>query len=670
MLMDAVRLAAVHVDQRRTVWLEGRPQDGGRGVLVASLDDAEPVDLTPAPFSVRSRVHEYGGGAFVIDGDDLWFCNDADQRIHHQRLAPLGVPRPLTASGTRRYADMVVDRARGRLIAVCENHDYVDEPENSLVSIDLDSGEVQRLVSGSDFYASPVLSPDGRRLVWLSWEHPNMPWDCSELWTATLDGQGALLSLSRVAGGADVSVFQPSFAPDGSLFYVCDRSGFWNLYHCRPDDGQANDQADDQTDVSVPARDGSSEVGEGTVVDPEGPALRMRAEDTGSGHPCVHRERAEYGMPQWVFGMRTYGFVDDDQLVVGSCRDGCWSLQRLQLASGEWSSAPFELSALSALACTRGRAVVVSSSATTPAAVTCWDTHSNDCRVLKTAVALRIDPEYVAAPEPLTFATSGDDIAHGFLYRPRNKRFEPEANERPPLIVISHGGPTGASTPSLNLAVQFWTSRGFAVLDVNYRGSTGYGRAYREPLRGQWGVVDVDDCVNGARHLARAGVVDEQRLAIRGSSAGGFTTLAALTFHDVFKAGASYYGISELEALARDTHKFESRYLDSLIGAYPEQLDLYRRRSPIHHIERLSCPVIFFQGAEDKVVPPDQALMMAKAVKEKGLPTACLIFEGEQHGFRRAATIRRTLEAELFFYGRIFGFRPADPIAPVEIENL
>jgi len=380
---------------------------------------------------------------------------------------------------------------------------------------------------------------------------------------------------------------------------------------------------------------------------------------------------AEFGQPQWVFGQSTFVFPDAHTLLCSYEQEGTDHLGKLDLSTLAFETLPLPYSSLGHLTSgPAGRVALLTGSPTEATALQLFDPTTGAGTPIRRSTELTLDPGYLAIPEALTFPTSNGLTAHAFFYRPQNRDFAAPEGERPPLLVLSHGGPTSAASSALNLSLQYWTSRGFAVLDVNYGGSTGYGRAYRQRLNGNWGVVDVEDCINGARYLVERGEVDGARLAIRGGSAGGYTTLCALTFHKIFAAGASHYGIGDAEALARDTHKFESRYLDRLIGPYPERADLYRARSPIHFTDRLACPVIFFQGLEDPVVPPNQAEAMVAALKEKGIPVAYVSFEGEQHGFRRAENIQRALDAELYFYSRIFGFEPAEPLEPVAIENL
>lgn len=617
---DSLGLGQVALDGAEIYWSEMRPVERGRNAIVR-FQDGRVEDRLPAPFSARSRAHEYGGGAFAVADGVLFYCNDADQRIH--RVDGGAPPRPITPPADRRYADLIVDRARRRLVAVCEDHSNA-VVRNFLVAIELDgAGPPRPLVSGADFYAAPRLSPNGRQLTWLCWNHPDMPWDGTELWLADLRDNGEAANVRRVAGGREESILQPAFAPDGTLYFVSDRSDWWNLYRLR---------------------DGRIEA--------------------------VAPMDAEVGWPHWVFGESAYAFLSARAAILACNRHGLWQLALLDLTAGRLETISSPYSEIHSLVAARDQAAFVGASATAPPAVVRFEAHTRRFDVLRRSTASVPDAGYIAAPEPVEFPTAGGATARAFFYAPRNRDFAPPPGEHPPLLVFSHGGPTSATSPALNLRIQYWTGRGLAVLDVNYRGSTGFGRQYRRALYGRWGIADVEDCVYGARLFVERGRVDDARLAIRGGSAGGYTTLCALVFHDLFRAGAVYYGVSDLEALARATHKFERHYLEQLIGPHPARRDLYAARSPIHHVARLSCPVIFFQGLDDKVVPPDQTETMVRALREKHIPVACVEFEGEAHGFRRAETIKRALDAELYFYSRVFDFTPADPIEPISIENL
>ena len=616
-------LRMITLDGDDVYWLELRPGEGGRYVIARRTPDGVGSDVMPPPFNARTRVHEYGGGDFAVSEGTVYFSNFSDQRLYRQD--PRGEPTPITPEKEFRYADAVIDRRRGRLICVREDHTVAGrEPVNTLVSLDLKgSGGGTVLIAGNDFYSSPRLSPDGSRLAWLTWNHPDMPWDGTELWVGEVEADGSLMRSVQVAGGVDESIFQPEWSPDGVLHFVSDRTGWWNLY--RWIDGR---------------------------VEP------------------LHEMEAEFGYPQWAFGLSQYAFESADRIICAYADDGVWHLASLDTGAGQLESIETPYTEIWGVQAGPGRAVFAAGDPSEPPSVAELNLATGELEVLHRSSEVVIDEGYLSHPDALEFPTEHGLTAHALYYAPQNPNYVGPPGERPPLIVISHGGPTSATWSTLRLEIQYWTSRGIAVLDVNYGGSTGYGRAYRERLKGQWGVVDVDDCVNGARYLVEPGEVDGDRLAIRGGSAGGYTTLCALTFRDVFSAGASYYGVSSLEALAKETHKFESRYLDSLIGPYPEQRDLYRERSAINFAERLSCPVIFFQGLEDQVVPPSQAQLMVEALRSKGVPVAYVPFEGEQHGFRRAETIKRALDAELYFYSKIFGFDLAEPVEPVPIDNL
>ena len=620
-----VGLGQICIDGENVYWNEVRPSEKGRSVVCRRGTNGSIEDVSPSDANVRTRAHEYGGGAFTLDQGTLWYSNDSDRRVWS--LPTAGTAAPLTPKRDWRFADLTRDALRGRLIAVCEDHETEDaEPVNRLVAIG-DDGNVRTLVEGADFYAAPRISPDGKSLAWLSWDHPNMPWDGCSLWCAQLAEDGELGGAELIAGGMEEAIFQPQFSPDGELFFVSDRSGWWNIYRAQQDEG-------------------------GTRIAPVLPL------------------EAECGLPQWIFGMSTYGFASESQLVFSYIVDGLSKLAIFDLANCELTPVLSPFVDISGLKVGDGKAVFVGCSLCDLPMVATLEVATCTLGIHYRSAQSSLATGDVSKPVPVTIPVGDGEVAYGFFYPPQSATHVGPEEARPPLIVKSHGGPTGQTTAAFSAKIQFWTSRGFAVLDVNYRGSTGYGRAYRRRLNGDWGVLDVEDCAAGARWLAEKGWVDGERMAISGGSAGGYTTLCALTFEDCFAAGASHYGIGDLSALAEDTHKFESRYLDSLIGPWPDAEETYRARSPIHHTEELSCPVIFLQGLEDKVVPPAQAQAMVAALKSKGIPVAYIPFAEEAHGFRQAANVKRALEGELYFYGRIFDFTPADQIEPVEIENF
>lgn len=655
----SLRLSSPQIDGPDRYWLEGRPQEGGRVVLVRRRPDGTAADVTPPSFSVRSRVHEYGGGAYLVAGGRVYFSNHRDQRLWLQ--APGSDPVPLTgqpAEGTSvRYADARLVADQEWLVCVRETHTpgpggpIVD---NEIVAVPIRPGQARpgrgpaerTLVSGHDFFSYPRISPDGQRLAWTCWDHPDMPWDASELWLGDLasqpDGAPAVSAARRVAGGPGQSVFQPEWSPDGRLHVVCDRTGWWNLY--RVEDGQGPKE----TAALVPLAPMAS----------------------------------EWGRPQWVFGMSTYGFLADGTIVAAWSDRGSDTLGILD-GTGEPRSLGLPFTDIGQVTTGASTVVAVVAGPRIPAqvvevpmttgratggAIGPPSTSAGPPLVLARSLDLSQVSGLAAAdisePEELEYPTWGGQTAFAHYYRPASATMEGPEHERPPLVVVSHGGPTGSASSAFDLSRQYWTSRGFAVVDVDYAGSTGYGRSYRQRLRGRWGVADVDDCVNAAAFLVDQDQVDPNRLAIRGASAGGFTALCAVTFRDRFKAAASYYGVADAASLAADTHKFESRYMDGLIGPWPEAQEGYRARSPIHHAEPITAALIIFQGLDDPVVPPSQAEAMVDALRRRGLPHAYLSFEGEQHGFRRATTLARCLEAELSFYASVLGFDPADPGAP------
>ncbi len=621
----SIGLISPRIDGPDVYWVEMRPTEGGRGVIVKRDAHGVVTDVIPRPFNARTRVHEYGGGEYAVRGGEVYFSNFADQRIY--LVKGDAAPQPITPTVAMRYADAIFDESRRRLICVREDHTAANhEPANTLVDIDLsgeeNSGRV--LVGGNDFYSSPRISPDSSRLAWLTWNHPNMPWDGTELWVGEFTAEGNLANARRIAGGPRESIFQPEWSPDGGLYFVSDRNGWWNLYRLN------------------------------------------EAEDA----EMICELQAEFGMPQWGFGMSSYAFESANRIVCTYIENGFGRLALIDTQTKTLEPLDCPYTEIRYVRATAGQALMRAGSPTEAPAIVKLDLKTKNFSVLRRSHDLKIDSAYLSSPRAVTFPTENGLTSHGLFYSPKNDDYRAPEGERPPLLVQIHGGPTAAAATALSLSIQYWTSRGIAVLDVNYGGSTGFGRDYRERLNDNWGIVDVDDCCNGARYLAEQGEVDGNRLLITGGSAGGYTTLCALTFRDTFNAGASHYGVSDAEALAKETHKFESRYLDGLIGPYPEKREIYVERSPINHIDQLSCPVVFFQGLEDEVVPPNQAEMMVEALRKKGIPVAYLPFTGEQHGFRQAKNIKRALDGELYFYSRVLGFELADEVQPVEIDNL
>jgi dipeptidyl aminopeptidase/acylaminoacyl peptidase len=619
-----IGLGQIELDGDDIYWVEQRPSEKGRNVVVRRSPDGGIADVTPPEFNARTRVHEYGGGAYLVREGTVWFANFADQRLYRQDVGR--PPVSITPAQDIRHADLVLDERRRRLIAVREDHSTGSTSAvNSIVSLNPDSPDTSKtLVEENDFYAAPRISPSGSHLCWLTWNHPNMPWDGSELWVAELTDEGGVRAPRKVAGGEQESIFQPNWSPDGVLYFVSDRTGWWNLYRWRGERVE--------TVVELPA---------------------------------------ELGTTQWLFALSTYAFESERRIVCQVRLAGLARLAMVDPEQGRLQNLDTPYTAFSPYIRARaGKAFTIAGSPTQPPALIAVDLKTGQSEVLRRSGELTVDPTYLSVPDAIEFPTEGAVTAHAFFYPPVNPAYTAPAGELPPLIVYVHGGPTGSVSNALDLGDQFWTTRGFAYLVVNYGGSAGFGRDYRRRLNGKWGLVDVDDCVNAARYLVERGRVDGNRVAITGGSAGGYTVLRALTTTDFFKAGASHFGISDLEVFHTDTHKFESMYDQGLIGRWPEERHVYRERSAIHAVDKITAPVILFQGLEDKIVPPNQAELIVDALRKKGLPVAYIPFEGEQHGFRIAKNIKRSLEAELYFYSRVFGFELPDQIEPVPIDNL
>ncbi|MFK7858426.1 MAG: alpha/beta hydrolase family protein [Granulosicoccus sp.] len=617
LVTGAVGISEVIPDIDAVWWAESRPEESGRVAIMRHQGD-DSVEVTSADTNVRTLMHEYGGGAWWVADDTLWFVDYTDQRLRELKYLPQGKPvvKILSAAPSTpramRFADMRPTSDGHWLVSICERHSPEQaEPQNLICAIARDGSLVQiDLVQGADFYGSVCLSANGKYIAWVQWDHPNMPWDTTTLKIARIVSDVETIKvcdIQSVAGGVDEAIVQPLFSPDSRLHYLSDRDDLWQLY------------------VS-----GSDE-----------PVLRVDG---------------EIGYPPWVHGLARYGFDEHGGVVAAYFKDGTDHLAQHP-----------EGCAFNSVRVNGSRLAFTSAS---------WRQETSvhfDGTVVRAPRKLPISEDYFVPPEVLTFPTGPEtsgETAHALFFAPANPGFVAPGNEKPPLIVLAHGGPTSAARSQLSLAQRFWTSRGFAVVDVNYRGSSGYGRAYRKKLDGQWGIADVEDCVAVARFLATRGDVDSQRLIIRGGSAGGFTVLSALALHDTFTAGASLYGVADLEALANDTHKFESRYLDSLIGRWPEDAAIYAERSPINHLDGFSAPMIVLQGSEDAIVPPNQSRMIVDALDKRGLPVAYLEFEGEQHGFRKAETIITATLSELAFYGKVFGFSPAGETMDIDIRNL
>jgi dipeptidyl aminopeptidase/acylaminoacyl peptidase len=610
------------VDGSGVYWLENRPEEQGRTVIVHLAADGTRSDITPADFNVRTRVHEYGGGAYYVADGTVYFANFADQGLYRQRAG--SAPERISVSDGLRYADC--DSVGRRLFCVREDHRAGGTPINALVTVGLDvhAGDGEVIFSESDFVAYPRLDSTGDRIAFITWDFPNMPWDDVALWVAGVNGDGSLAEPRRINTGVAESILQPEWAEDGTLYFISDRSnGWWNLHRF---DGQAIEAV-----VSMPA---------------------------------------DFGGPLWGLGQSFYALLSARQAIVSFGATDGQRLAALDLDSGEIEPFDLPFSAYGSMTAHQGRVYLTAARIDSPSELIELDPESGSHRTLATTGERPFPGGYVSRPQALEFPTDGGLAAFAYYYPPVHPERNGSPGSLPPLIVEVHGGPTAATVPAFSIARHFWTSRGFAVLDVNYGGSTGYGRAYRERLYGRWGVVDLHDTINAARYAVACGLADPERLIIHGGSAGGFLVLAALAFDDTFSAGANYYGVSDLETLAVETHKFESRYADKLVGPYPEAKDVYIERSPIHHLAGFTKPLITLQGLDDLVVPPNQSQRIYEALRDKSVPVALLTFEGEAHGFRKAESRIRALEAELYFYGRVLGFEPADELEPVPIANL
>ena len=616
-------LSSLSYDSGYIYWVESRPEEGGRNTIMRWNAGAEAEEILPAPWYVRTRVQEYGGRSMLVVNGAVWFSNFEDQRVY--RLVPGEAPVAITPEADLRYAGCVFDQTRNRLICVREDHRVLGEPKNTLVALPMEGvSEGEVLFDDGDFVSPVSLSSDGSGVAFTSWLHPNMPWDNTSLWSAGFDQQGQLTGLNLHNEGSAESVINPQWSEDKQLYAISDRDNWWKIY-------KVNEQ-------------------------------RFTAVNSGL-------EDVEIGGPAWSIGQNYYHLLCDEKILVQVMKAGVEHLAIIDSVSQSTEALALSSASIADVLVVDNRLFVINGATDKAPELLETDMKGNVLSLIRTASDTTLDRSWVPKYQLVSFPTGGGATAHGIYFPPTNPNVNVPKGEAPPLIVSVHGGPTGFATPAFKPKQLYWTSRGFAVLDLNYRGSTGFGREYRRSLYGQWGVADVEDAVAGATWLAEQGLADPKRLLIRGGSAGGYTTLAAHAFHSAFAAGASYYGVSDLEALATDTHKFESRYLDQVIGPYPERKDLYQSRSPINHLEGFSAPLLLLQGLDDPVVPPNQSEMIFEALKAKGVPTAYLTFEGESHGFRKAENQIRSLEGELYFYSKVLRFKTAEELPKIKIEG-
>ena len=655
-----VKFEQLALDGDDIFWVESRPDEKGRSVVVRMTADG-PRDITPAGFSARTLVNSYGGGAMAAKDGTVWFTNFAtsdfpqtkDQRVYAQ--TPGHFPKPITPRQPVHFADMVPDTERGVIFAVQERSDVLlhGQAQQTLVALDMQGSALPITVaSGGDFYAAPRLSPDGKQLAWLTWDYPSMPWEGTRLQVADLDAQGNATGIRTIGGApatkidpglnpvlqnamrySDEAIAEPLWSPDGQLYCVSDRSEidgtrWWNIHRVDGDDLVA-----------------------------------------------VTAEAAEFTSPLWRLGVSSYGFISETEVLAAYSRNGVWALALVDVTSGALSAVDLPYTSITHLRVGNGFAVFFGGTFNGPAELIRLDLETHETTVLRSANPGLSDAAKACfkAPETISFQVDdgkgGTETSHAFYHAPYNPEYTNPTNERPPLIIVIHGGPSAAASSALSVDIAFFTSRGFAVLDTNYRGSTGFGRSYRQRIYGGWGVVDVADCVAGAEHLVAADKVDRYRIASRGGSSGGYTTLALATFTDILSAGASYYGISDLQMIAQDTDKLEAYYAALLVGPWPDAQKVFKGRSPLFHAGQINCPLIIFQGEDDPVVPPPQAHVLIDSLMDRKMPVAWEFFPGEGHGFKQKAHLIQSLEEELSFYGAIMGFTPAGHLAQPAIEN-
>ncbi|MBI64139.1 MAG: peptidase [Chloroflexi bacterium] len=622
----SLKLSEIVIDGDDIYWLECRANEGGRYVIVKKNKNGKLLDVSSSSFNVRNSVHEYGGGSYDVKDGVVYFCNWDDQRIY--KALPNKSPIPITSVSQKnykdRYADLRISNDSKWIICVRERHQNNREPENQLVAISTDGvSEINVISKGYDFYSSPRLNNRDEQICWLSWNHPNMPWDGCELWSGIFDSKnGRIIQPNKITGDQDISIVQPEWSPKGELFFISDESGWWNL-----------------------------------------------TKWTGFSTVNIISEKLDHGGPSWQFGFKTFCFNDQNEIILSEKGLLNGSVRKFESTGKFLNKITIPHNSISYIVNYNHSVIYVGSSPNSLPEISKFSLIDSQIETIKSSNEIQLHEEDISYPKKIKFPTTNNEESYAFYYAPKNSKYQPIKSEKPPLLVISHGGPTSSTSTDLNLSIQYWTTRGFSVVDVDYRGSTGYGKKYRNSLKGNWGIFDTDDCVSVVKYLSKKSLIDINKVAIKGGSAGGYTTINALTFHDVFAVGASYYGIADLSVFINDTHKFESKYLDSLIGPYPEKKQEYYDRSAINFTERLSCPMIILQGTEDKIVPPSQAEIMAKALREKKIPFTLMMFKGEQHGFRDSKNIIASLEAELYFYSKVMKFIPSGEIKPIVIEN-
>ena len=614
-------LSEILIDKNIIYWIESRPKENGRNVIVMKENNDSPKDILPKEFNARNSVHEYGGGVYSVKNGIIYFTNWDDQRIYKiqdNKIKPITpVSKP---NKSIRFADLNISPDEKNLVCVMETH-HQNSVENEIVIIPTDgTSEPKSLLKGCDFYSSPRLNKNGTKIAWICWQHPNMPFDSTELHIADFSSNG-VKNHKKIAGGDDESVMQPKWNGN-QLLFISDKTGWWKIN--KHENNHSEVIINDNTDIA------------------EAP---------------------------WVFGLSNYS-ISGKNLITTLVNDSNREIIVLNLENYSEIRKTVPFSGIKYLSSNENFTCFVSGTTTSPETVTKTFSNIDNFDIIKYLSVFSMPKNLISTPQNITFPTTNNSVAYAWFYPAHNPEFKGPENDLPPLIVISHGGPTSGSSSTLSLAIQYWTSRGISVVDVNYRGSSGFGKKYRDSLKGNWGIYDTEDCIAAAKYLVERKLVNEEKIAIRGGSAGGYTTLCALSFHDYFSAGASYYGVADAGALAKDTHKFESRYLDSLIAPYPKERKLYEERSPIFYVDNIKCPVIIFQGEEDMIVPKSQAEEMVKALDNKNIPYTYQLYNGEQHGFRKTENIIRSLESELLFYGSIFGFIPADKIPPININNF